>query len=212
MKSIFTTAIVTLGLLLNMTACTSAVWSYNEDTSYTYQDTLIALYATPKGDQVFFLGKQYHYVFQTNGPRLQFLIEQKSTKGLTFDIKNGNYHIKLDHPDKIQASFAVSIDKSLASDKLIEWAKLHHFNETNSTYNNAYSLNGTRYMKSQKVNKRAEKLSTPIHINVREHQRGLNIVYKLSLTPIAVAGDTLFIAASPIILFSLIYMFKDYHG
>ena len=214
MKNIKKTILITLiiGLLFNLTGCTNAVWSYNKDTSYRYNDTLIALYSTPNGDEVYFIGKQYHYVFKTDGKKLQPLIQLRSVEGLVFDLKNGDYHIKLNHPDKIQATFTAIIDKNIASSELISWAREHGFSEQEKTLVHTYSLNGIRYMKSQKVNTHVQKLSNPIHITVLEHQQGFNSVYKLALTPLAIAGDTIIIATLPVILFSLAYMLKDYHG
>lgn len=183
-----------IAIFLSLGCMSKALWE--DDVVYVpYQEKLDAFMSNPQDATVVFLGEKYHYIFSKNDD-FNFLLAHRTSKGLIFDVSHG-YHNT--NNEIVQSNFSIKVDKSIADKELVEWLEKKGY--TQSKVDFPIYLEGKRYIADKKVNAVAQKLSKVFVISINEQKvdKG-NIVGKILLTPLAVAGDGVLVVVGGVVL------------
>lgn len=187
-KMFWVTLVIAAVSFMSMGCMTSQLWE--DKITYTpYSETVDAFLLNPKSDQSIFLGKKYHYIFDSN-PQFGYLLKHRENPAVTFNVsQSGRFQAE---NDTVSARFNVTIDSKMIDQELQEWINDNHFvlNPKTNVYTIPITLKGKRYFSDRYVNQRAQQLSKEVYITVQEIKKeGSPVVVKILGTPIAVAAD-----------------------
>ena len=211
---------------------TKEVWD-NEQNSIntTYQEKIVSLYNNKNGNQIVFLGEQYHYIFTQNTQEFSQLLKQRAFLNLfksNFDVR-----AELDSRDNrlITAYINLYIPNKKISTEQRRWLANNKFVPVDSiyqpspypdpyatpapravngvVYKKSFQIKGTRYLAKSDVNKHATKLKEPLTLTISgQAYQDKSRLYQIATTPITfmgdLAADTLVIGAN--VLLSPLYL------
>lgn len=194
------TIVLILSIMLLFIGCEqkkfiTSLWE--QEKQVPYDETIISFMINPENKSLIFIGQKYHYIFNPN-EKFSYLYDNKN-ENITFDSTNGTYETR---DDKVLANFSAYLYTKNLNQEIIDWALKNGGEYTNKTKEKIkvrISLNGTRYLANEEVNKVAEKLSTELKIKINDIvPNDLSTASKIALTPLALSGD---IVMAPIIVF-----------
>lgn len=187
-KTFWAVLVIAAVSFFSMGCMTSQLWKDN--VTYTpYGETIDAFLLNPETNQTVFLGKKYHYIFDSN-PQFGYLLKHREHSAITFNVSQSAYFQA--ENDIVSARFNVAIDSNMIDQELLDWINENHIalNPKTKVYMIPISLKGKRYFSDRNVNQRAQQLSKEVSITVKEIKKeGSPTVVKILGTPIAVAAD-----------------------
>ena len=189
---------VGLAIFLSMGCITKQVLRTKHD--YTsYKEQIISFYLNPKGDEVAFIGKKYHYIF--NKGTNEFIELLKNRDALKLEQSNLKINTRVEDKTLVHSDITVMfIDRGLTQKQRL-WFQTHNFMQIRgrkeTSYVKSYHISGDRYLSSSDVNAKVEKLKHTLEIEIAEMQvKSGDTIRKIVMTPIAVVGDTILIAGA----------------
>ena len=194
--------LITVVWFSSMGCVTKGLW--DESSSTSYKDTIIAFYSNPQKNEIIFLGEKYHYFFKQGTAPLNELL--KAREFLALQRNHLNISTYIDKDAITHTHISVTFNLQNISPQQREWLYHHKFLKMGNTplLTKIFELTGERYRASSTVNKHAVKIKYPINIDVREYSS--NLGKKVLLTPLAVGADSVLIVAgiilSPLLLFN----------
>ncbi len=210
MKKIFITVLfVGLAIFSSMGCITKSVLKTEYDYS-SYKEQIISFYLNPKGDEVAFIGKKYHYIF--NKGTNEFIELLKNRDALKLEQSNLKINTRVEDNTLVHSDIAVRfVDRGLTQKQRI-WFQTHNFMQIRgrkeTSYVKSYHISGDRYLSSSDVNAKVEKLKHTLEVEIAEmHVKSGDTIRKIVMTPIAVAGDTLLMAGA--IVLTPIYLLMN---
>ena len=202
MKKIFMTVLfIGLAIFLSMGCITKDVLRTQYDYS-SYKEQIISFYLNPKGDEVAFIGKKYHYIF--NKGTKEFIELLKNREALELEQSNLKINTRVEDNTLVHSDIAVRfIDRGLTQKQRL-WFQTHKFMQIRgrkeTSYVKNYHIIGNRYLSNPNVNAKVERLKHTLEVEIVEmHVKSGDTIRKIVMTPIAVAGDTILIAGGTVL-------------
>ena len=205
-KKIFITVLlVSLAIFLSMGCVTKQVLRTKYDYR-SYNEQIISFYLNPRGDEVIFIGNQYHYIF--NRETKAFIELLKNRDILKLEHNNLEISTRVDENTLVYSDIVVRfIDRSLTQ-KQKSWFQTHSYRQIRgkkTVYIKDYHIAGNRYLSNPNVNAKVERLKHVLEIKIDEaHIKSGDTLRKIVMTPLAVVGDAVLIGGvvvlSPIFL------------
>ena len=188
--------LITVVWFSSMGCVTKGLW--DQSSSSSYKDTIIAFYTNPQKNEIIFLGEKYHYFFKQGTAPLNELLKFRDFLGL----QKNNLHINtyIDKDAHVHSSISVTFNLENISQKQRIWLHRHKFAQIGTTpfTSRSFNLTGKHYRADLAVNEQAVKIKEPIAIEVSEHSN--NTIGKVLLTPLAVGADAVLVVAGVIVL------------
>lgn len=187
-KTFWVVFVIAIVSFMSMGCMTSKLWE--DKVTYTpYSETLDAFLLNPETNQTVFLGKKYHYIFDSNS-QFGYLLKHRENPSIAFKVSQGA-HFQAEN-DTIGGYFNVTINSKNINQELSDWVKENHFvlNPKTGLYTVTIYLSGKRYFSDPDVNQHVQQFSKEVVITVNEVKKeGSPVVIKILGTPIAVAAD-----------------------
>ena len=196
--------LVGLAIFLSMGCVTKQVLRTQYDYS-SYNEQIISFYLNPKGNEVVFIGKKYHYIF--NRDTKAFIELLKNRDVLNLEQKNLEISTRVDENTLISSDIVVRIRDRGLTKKQKSLLQVHFTQSRGKEtfYVRDYHISGNRYLSNPNVNAKVERLKHTLEVKIDEaHIKSGDTLRKIAMTPLAVAGDAVLIAGvvvlSPIFL------------
>lgn len=195
--------LVTVGWFSSMGCVTKALWR-DSDTK-VYNETIIAFYTNPVKNEIIFIGKKYHYIFDKGTSTFHEVLKARELLGL--NQKHLSIITSIDRKDVslIIAGIEIGFKKNLLNKEQLSWLESHDFIEYNYyngkkelLFRKAFSLHGKRYKADSKVNAKVIKLNYPIELEIAEPLK--NTLYKILMTPLSITADAGLAIAGAVII------------
>jgi hypothetical protein len=191
--------LITVVWFSSMGCVTKGLWR-DTDTK-VYNETIIAFYSNPIKNEIIFIGKKYHYIFNEGTIGLQEVLKSKEL--LALNKSNLQIHTYTEKKDSsvVHTGLGIHFEEKGLNLEQKNWLINHGFN----LYNNYvpmrtkhFSLKGKRYQANNQVNIKALKLKESINIQVSVHYS--NTLYKVLMTPLTVTADAGLALAGAVII------------
>ena len=197
--------LVGLAIFLSMGCVTKQVLKTKYDYS-SYNEQIISFYLNPKGDEIVFIGKEYHYIF--NRDTKAFIELLKNRDILKLEQKNLEINTRVEENTLVRSDIVVRFMERDLTQKQKLWLQANFMQirgRGEISYVKDYHIRGNRYLSNPNVNAKVEKLKHTLEVKIDEaHKKSGDTLRKIAMTPLAVAGDAVLIAGvvvlSPIFL------------
>ena len=194
--------LIGLAIFLSMGCVTKQVLKTQYDHN-SYNEQIISFYLNPKGDEVAFIGKKYHYIF--NKDTNEFIDLLKNRDALKLEQSNLKINTRVEDNTLVHSDIAVKfIDRGLTQKQKL-WFQTHNFMQIRgrreTSYVKDYHISGNRYLSNPKVNTKVERLKHTLEVKIYEsYKKSGDTIRKIVMTPLAVAGDTVLIAGAVVLV------------
>lgn len=200
MKKLFALVlIIGLGIFVSMGCVTKGLWKGSEVKTYT--DSILSFYSNPQKNEIIFIGKKYHYIFNEGTVALQEVLKAKDFLGLNKENLQIHTYTQKQDASIIHTGVGINFKTTRISTQQGNWLVEHGFRKIARDVpilRNSFDLKGKRYKANSQVNAKALKLREPIDIQV--DVRSNNTLYKVLMTPVTVTADAGLALAGAIIL------------
>jgi hypothetical protein len=164
--------------------CTTKDLWQDEKISNHYQETIISFYTDKKNQNIVFIGKKHHYIFDKGTSDFITLLDNKKMLNLQ---KDNIFIITSILKNKITSRISVTFNDNNLSPQQKIWLEKSTYNKGINYYSKNYILKGMRYKADIKVNQYAQKLHQPIKLKITEYTRSTDS--KVLMTPLAITAD-----------------------
>jgi hypothetical protein len=168
----------------------------------TYTETIDQFLINTKEKSLIIIGKKYHYIFDKGSAPLNLLTwsGRKNLRAYFDDFK-------VDVKNIITGSYFIQYNSKKIPKDEVTWLKKSGFKiDKNGFYCKVFNIKGTRYLKrDDKLNNLSHlsHLNRKYYIRIEKPNSTSDIAYKIAMTPISVAGDTIYIGVIAASIISL---------
>ena len=171
MKQLFIVVLfVGLGIFLSMGCVEKHTFDAPNYKYHHYKEQIISFYLNSKGDEITFIGKQYHYNFNKNTK--EFIEFFKNRDFLKLKQKNlSKIGTTIYEKNRVHSNFLAIFTNENLTEIQISWLMSHHYIKgrgSNPSYIKVYHIEGKRYLSNSNVNIKVKKLKHIIDLDIKE--------------------------------------------
>ena len=181
-----------------------------------YSETIISFYANKQKEQLVFIGKKYHYLFNKNSYDFIDFLDKREFLNISQKDLRVTSSVSFDDNNRVMTYIYVNLKKEHLSSNQISYLTSHKFRETFRPphigkeyrdkrellgYSRNYTIVGRRYLANNEVNNKVLKLKYPMNLNIETFRKEKDVsLYKVLMTPLAVTADAGLVLAGAVIL------------